>query len=34
MIIKKKIFTRSKIPSSNWSVGFSVPVEEFKKTFK
>ncbi|EPY6472214.1 methyl-accepting chemotaxis protein [Clostridium sporogenes] len=28
---KEKIFTRSKIPSSNWSVGFSVPVEEFKK---
>lgn len=28
---KEKIFTRSKILSSNWSVGFSVPVEEFKK---
>ena len=28
---KEKIFTRSKIASSNWSVGFSVPVEEFKK---
>ncbi|EJO5348402.1 methyl-accepting chemotaxis protein [Clostridium botulinum] len=28
---KEKIFTRSKIKSSNWSVGFSVPVKEFKK---
>ncbi|EJO5346788.1 methyl-accepting chemotaxis protein [Clostridium botulinum] len=28
---EKKVFTRTIIPSSKWSVGFSVPVSEFKK---
>lgn len=28
---EKKMFTRSIIPATNWSVGFSVPMAEFKK---
>ncbi|EJO5346786.1 methyl-accepting chemotaxis protein [Clostridium botulinum] len=28
---EKKVFTRTIVPSSKWSVGFSVPLSEFKK---
>ncbi len=29
--MKKKVFTRTVIPSAKWSIGFSVPLSEFKK---
>ncbi|EJO5346787.1 methyl-accepting chemotaxis protein [Clostridium botulinum] len=31
---EKKVFTRTIVPSSKWSIGFSVPLSEFKKPLK